>query len=74
MASYLETTRLELAALLIAFLIVLIWSMRPSKVDRKWRRWRKGQCPGCGYDLRAHTGRCPECGRKVQWKDEPPTG
>jgi len=34
---------------------VLRWHLRR-------RARRSGQCPQCGYDLRATPGRCPECG------------
>lgn len=34
---------------------------------RRWRRYRKGLCVNCGYNLTGNvSGICPECGTKVE--------
>lgn len=39
-----------------------LWLLKSLRARRHAARLRAGQCPACGYDLRASTGRCPECG------------
>ena len=46
---------------------VVAWAVldRPHWV--RVRRWRRGQCVGCGYDLTGNvSGVCPECGQPQQ--------
>ena len=44
----------------------LLWATRLVQRRRAQARLRRGQCPRCGYDLRATPGRCPECGTEVR--------
>ena len=40
---------------------VAFWRAR-----RRRKRIAAGLCGGCGYDVRANTGRCPECGARIE--------
>jgi hypothetical protein len=43
--------------------VLMIWPMGMlGRYGLRRRRRGAGLCMGCGYDLRASTGRCPECG------------
>ncbi len=57
-------------ALLATALIlpVGVLTQRISALIRRRRR-SKGQCPQCGYDLRATPDQCPECGQVLEKSD-----
>lgn len=46
--------------------LVLI-SMLQARHVKRYKRWTRNQCTGCGYDLRAHApgATCPECGTPI---------
>ena len=49
----------------LALLFAILPAQHLRAVVRSRRRRRAGQCPRCGYDLRATPERCPECGSEI---------
>lgn len=54
------------------WLFVLLCAILPAwwlliflRARKRAARIRSGQCPNCGYDLRASAERCPECGMPI---------
>jgi hypothetical protein len=59
--------------LAIPWWLILIFALAipAGAAEKSWRQRRRikaGQCPACGYDLRATPERCPECGRVLPKK------
>jgi hypothetical protein len=48
---------------LVSAILVIYGSYR---IQLERYRSHMGQCPRCGYDLRASPERCPECGRELK--------
>jgi hypothetical protein len=51
----------------VALLLTVLPAIWFLQFTQRSRRARRGDCPNCGYDRRAHTrgDRCPECGTAV---------
>jgi hypothetical protein len=59
--SYHVEHRIIVAHWLLALLVLLLPAAYYARCRRK-KRYPKGLCPTCGYDLRATPDLCPECG------------
>ena len=58
---------LDYAVVAVPYWALLLATAAPPAFSLRARlrrrvRLRRGQCPACGYDLRASPGGCPECG------------
>ena len=53
----------------------VVWLARRARAEvralLRWRRFSRGRCTSCGYDLRGSAGRCPECGGSQEELVEP---
>jgi hypothetical protein len=56
------------------WLILLPFQIIPAiwlfKIQKQWRRKRRGLCAKCAYDLRSSTDKCPECGTPIPPRKE----